>query len=169
MAKLIPVTTEILRYDGRRFRVQQRDEDGEPVWEVEPNRGSGEEGRQKLKSADTLDIIELMLGNLPREVQKAKDGLRSHSMLNAIMRAREEMKPTDGSARRAPMDDEGLGEGDGGVAVKTGVTVDEKSIHLLLRDEVYEWFHGLFDRKLPLTKEAKDSGIKPFSLGTKAE
>lgn len=37
---------------------------------------------------------------------------------------------------------------------------------LELTDKVYEWFHQLLTRELPLTKEAKDAHIEPQSIAT---
>lgn len=166
MTKLIPIKQHILRYDHRPLRIQEHDADGEPMWEVEPV-PQQREGKPKLKSADTFDVIELVLRNIPREIQKANDGIRSHALWAAMTAAQEAVGTGEPLAGRPSVAD---GQGpDGPLAEAEAVVAtreQEEATYLRLRDVVYEWFHALLDRKLPLSKEAKDSGIESISLGT---
>jgi hypothetical protein len=78
--KTIPIGT-IKDVRGRPVRTVERDEDGQVVWKDE----SREEPR--LRIANTIDMMEAVVLNIPNSIRAAKDSIRIPQLFRALNNA----------------------------------------------------------------------------------
>lgn len=149
--KRIPYRTEYLGIEKRPMKVNERNADGEVVWEQEPDLTAPEgsvkrAGTPKLKVADTYELLKEVvrtLGAVSSIAKAGEDPRRSTGIFIQVEEAQERLPKEEGAQ---PDKDVRLGE------------------------QSYTWLHGVLNRTLPLhqdplrAKEMKERGDQPLTF-----
>ena len=120
----------VLNIEGKALTVPKRNGDGEIDWEKKPDPVNEFDGIPKLKDADTLDLLDVARRRVDQAWMKADDSQHMLLLFQQVEEARAAL-----AAKDAPQ--------------VVGLT-----------KAVYEWLARLLDRIIPLTKEARDSGLE---------
>ncbi len=91
------------------------------------------------EAATTRDIILGTVLGIPGSIQRRLDSARVAACVNQLEKTGGDQRGEDGSKTPGP--------------------------DIELKPKVYEWLHALLDRKVPITKEMHDRGVKTRTYG----